>query len=96
MTNLQTGKFDLAVLQTIDSFWRNNYLPPATNDIMRANPEISSSSLVRYIIRKLEKQGKILVVVKQFGSKVRSYAVPLWVKEAIDGFAITNSNVQNQ
>ena len=63
----------IAITAAIDRFWWENHYPPTTRDLMRMTG-ISSTSVVRYHVRKLP------------GVRIAKYGriIPKWVDEVFE------------
>lgn len=75
------GIHDHAILDAIDEFWRENCYPPTIRDLMQLT-DATSTSVVRYVLRKLAAQGLIV--------RRKARPIPLWVIQAIGGRKETN------
>jgi SOS-response transcriptional repressor LexA len=67
------GKHDRKVIAFLNSYWKHQFQPPTLREIMTAC-DISSTSVIAYTLRRLERDGKIITA---------RGAVPVWVRDAI-------------
>ena len=74
-----SGMYDNDIQDAIDEFWRENHCPPTVRVLMEMC-DVSSTSVVYKALRRLARQGDIVL------RKAR--AIPKWVSEAIEeGYA---------